>query len=218
MFEVFLRTHQALAVLIVYAVWRHLPADKTFSKYCVYSLGGLFTILGIIEGTMVGYRNGIAGSKAGQAVLTHDYGVVKLQLRCPKPVAIDAGQYINIWAPSVSFWSFFQSHPFVVTSWAEEPQGQLDLFIEPRRGFTRQLLHHGKEGRTVHRPLLFSGPHGRSVEVDGYEKVLMVASGVGIASQLPYLKKILHHYNTRRSCVRRVHLIWQVENIGEPRH
>jgi hypothetical protein len=45
----------------------------------------------------------------------------------------------------------------------------------------------------------------------------MVASGFGIASQLPYLKKIIHHYNTRRSCVRRVHLVWQVENIGELR-
>lgn len=73
-------------------------------------------------------------------------------------------------------------------SWAEEAQSHLDLFIEPRRGLTRELLYYAKNGRTINSLVIFSGPHGKSVPVDVYESILMVASGFGIAAHLPYLK------------------------------
>jgi FAD-binding domain len=99
--------------------------------------------------------------------------------------------------PSISFWSFLQSHPFVVISWAEDPQDHLNLFIEPHRGLTRELLNHAQKGRAKHSPVLFSGPHGKSVCMDDYENILMVASDFEIAAQLPYLKRLIHGYNTR---------------------
>jgi hypothetical protein len=62
---------------------------------------------------------------------------------------------------------------------------------------------------------MFTGPHGTSEIVDGYETVLLVASGFGIAATIPYLKKMIHGYNTCTLHVRRVHLVWQIESIGE---
>ena len=43
----------------------------------------------------------------------------------------------------------------------------------------------------------------------------MVASGFGIAAQLPYLKRLNHGYNAREFCARRIHLVWQIETKGE---
>ena len=61
---------------------------------------------------------------------------------------------------------------------------------------------------------LYSGPHGLSEPVDDYENVLLVASDSGLPAVLPYARKLIHGYNTWTSRVRRVHLVWQVENRG----
>ena len=51
--------------------------------------------------------------------------------------------------------------------------------------------------------------------MDGYENILMVASDFGIAAHLPYLKRLIHGYNARQLCARRVHLVWQVRDISK---
>jgi hypothetical protein len=43
----------------------------------------------------------------------------------------------------------------------------------------------------------------------------MVASGFGIAAHLPYLKRLIHGYNARKLRARRIHLVWQVRDIGK---
>lgn len=103
----------------------------------------------------------------------------------------------------------------MVISWAELPQDSLELFIEPRRGWTRKLLYHAQHGRTEHSPVLLSGPHGKSVCMDGYGSVLMIASDFGIAAQLPYLKRLIHGYNARQLETRRIHLVWQIQDLGK---
>lgn len=130
------------------------------------------------------------------------------------------GQYITLWIPSVSFWAFLQSHPFVVPSWADGRQHTLEFFVEPRKGLTRELLSHaeaeGGNGAKNSRMVLFSGPHGISAAVNEYENMLIVADGFGIAAQLPYLRRLIHGYNARKDRVRRIHLIWQLRDIGKP--
>ncbi|UNI15348.1 hypothetical protein JDV02_001888 [Purpureocillium takamizusanense] len=44
----------------------------------------------------------------------------------------------------------------------------------------------------------------------------MVASGFGIAAQLPYLKRLLHGYNSRRIRTRRIHLVWKLKSPDLP--
>ena len=53
------------------------------------------------------------------------------------------------------------------------------------------------------------------VPMDDCENILMVASGFGIAAQLPYLKRLIHGYNARKLRAHRIHLVWQVRNIGK---
>ncbi|KAF4486802.1 Ferric/cupric reductase transmembrane component B [Colletotrichum fructicola Nara gc5] len=62
-------------------------------------------------------------------------------------------------------------------------------------------------------PAVFGGPHGMSIPVTDYDVVLMVASGYGIAAQLPYLKRLIYEFNSRKARTRRIHLVWKLETI-----
>lgn len=167
-----------------------------------------------MQGVVIIIRNGVFRHHLARATIIHDEGAVKMQLHVTRPVKVEAGQYINLWIPSVSFWSFLQTHPFTVVSWAATAQDTLDLLIEPRRGLTRELLDHAKRGYTINPIVMFSGPHGIDLAMDKYESVLMVASGFGIAALLPYLKKLIHDYNNRVGRARRIHVVWQIRNRG----
>lgn len=213
--------HQALAVLSAYATWQHLPSKSPFPRVYIYILAGIFFATFILQCGIVIYRG---YCQAFITTLDEDEShnnkeeVVKIRLALSRQLKFEAGQHINLWIPSVSFWSlsFLQSHPFMVTSWAAGHQDTLELFIEPRRGMTRELLRRGKYDMKINRCrlALFSGPHGISIPVCAYESVIMVATGFGIAAQLPYIKQLIHSYNNCKARTRRVHLVWQLQSIG----
>jgi NAD(P)H-flavin reductase len=181
----------------------------------MYIAAGLFGMTLLLQACFFIYSNGLFRYHSSRAQITQAGGAVRIRLSLQHRLRIKEGQYINLWMPSISFWSFTQSHPFVVISWAAREQDSLDLFIEPRRGLTQHLLHHAKARPTVQPRVMFSGPHGQSIAMEKYETVLMVASGFGIAAQLPYLKRLIHGYNSREVFARRIHLVWQIDDKGK---
>jgi NAD(P)H-flavin reductase len=160
-------------------------------------------------------QNGIFRYHRSRAVLTHDHGAVIVHIQLQKPLEIDAGKHINPCIPSISFWSFLQSHPFMVISWAPGKQHTIDLLIDPQRGLTQELLYYAKKGHAMNPLVVSSGPHGISVEMDEYESILIVASGFGVAAHLPYLKNLVYGYNVRLVRARRTHLVWQIRDKCE---
>ena len=212
-----LRVHQTMAALLVYSLWRHLPSSST-SRLYLYAIIGLCSFTLIIQCGLFLFKNGVFRTGFSRASISQRNNLIEINLKLSRPIKVGPGQYINIWIPSVSFWSFVQTHPFMVASWADDRSGSLDLLVIPRRGFTSELLRHAKINGPG--PLLclaaFSGPHGRTISVKDYESVLMVASGSGIAAQLPYLQQLVHHHNSHKICTRRVHLIWCLETDGKP--
>ncbi|KAL4936467.1 hypothetical protein BDV06DRAFT_233358 [Aspergillus oleicola] len=135
----------------------------------------------------------------------------------PRPVKVEAGQYINLWMPSVSLWSWMQTHPFTVTSWSKYTQDTIELLVQPRHGLTANLLRYAPSAvyRSVSFLTLFTGPHGTTENVSQHKSVIVIASRFGIAAAVPYLKKMIYGYNTGTSQVRRLQLVWQVESIDE---
>ncbi|KAL4958855.1 ferric reductase family protein [Aspergillus stella-maris] len=125
----------------------------------------------------------------GTTVAAAHIGVVLLQ-----PVKVEAGQYINLRMPSVSLWSWMQTHPFTITSWSRGEQDVVELLVQPRRGLNANLVQHASAavGSSVSFQALFTGPHWVSREVDRYENILVLASRSGIAKAAPYLKKIIY--------------------------
>jgi NAD(P)H-flavin reductase len=114
-------------------------------------------------------------------------------------------------------------------SWSAGKQKHLDLLVKPRKGITRKLFGLAKTDneqrlrgeevgeyiytRNLQPHLAFiSGPHGLSVPVSKFKTVVMIASGFGIASQLPYLRQLYYSCKTRN---RRIHLVWEPETEGK---
>ncbi|EAA64355.1 hypothetical protein AN9023.2 [Aspergillus nidulans FGSC A4] len=176
-YELSLRVHQALTIVSVYGIWKHLPQDKLLPRLYLYIGLSVFT---------------------GTSCL---------------PVNVRAGQYVNLWLPGVSFWSWTQTHPFTVVSWSQGKQSELEFLVQPRSGLTatiaRQMRVIGPDGYSC--LALYSGPHGLSESVNNYETVLLIAGGAGLPAVIPYAKRLIYGYNTCTSHVRRVHLVWQAE-------
>jgi hypothetical protein len=217
-----------LAGLFVYGTWRHLPVHNGSTKLYVYIALGILGLTTCLELATLLYRNGIfSGRGAPRALVSFtvkksqegiEVTAAHVQLILPRPVQVEPGQYINLWMPSVGLWSWTQTHPFTVTSWSRSRQDTLKLLVQPRHGFSADLVRHGAlvAESSISFLTLFTGPHGITEDVDLYETVLLIASGFGIATSIPYLKKMLYGYNTCTSHIRRLHLVWQIESIGEP--
>jgi len=44
---------------------------------------------------------------------------------------------------------------------------------------------------------------------------MMVATGFGIAAQLPFLKELIQGFNRSEVRTRDIHLVWQLDDLGE---
>jgi len=211
--------HQLLALVTVYALWRHLSVKKLFAQIYVLIAAGLFFGVTAWQVLLVVFRNLVFGHAFARADVTQDNGMVKIGLTLPRPWKIRAGQYVNLCIPSISFWSFLQSHPFMIASWTEGTAPGLFLLAAPKAGFTTKLLqyarpHTGDPTETDYRLAWFSGPHGHTLNLGDYGSVIMVATGLGIAAQLPYLKELIKEYKDCDVRTRRIHLIWQIATWG----
>ncbi|KAJ2982467.1 hypothetical protein NQ176_g1365 [Zarea fungicola] len=206
-YEGALRMHQALSLAFAYAIWRHVGSVKLFPSLYIYVGGALFLTTSTAFLGYVVYRN---RSGLSWARISLDKGTIQVRLQLSRPLKVQAGQYISLWLPSVSSSSFAQTHPFTITSWSKGPQNFLDFFIEPRHGFTKDLLALLEDGPTTCLAL-FSGPHGKQLPISRYENIVMLATEFGIAAHLSYLKQLMHDQRNRTTPVRRIHLVWQMK-------
>lgn len=145
----------------------------------------------------------------------------------PRPRSIRPGQFVYIWAPAVSAWSFAQSHPLSVAWWnrddpSEEKEqttkrnhdeiaNSLTLLIQPMEGFSNHLFSSTENFIRV----MVDGPYGVPVPTEQYGTIVLFASGIGIAAQLPFIKQALQDIEACRTSLRRVSLVWQVDNESE---
>ncbi|KIW36230.1 uncharacterized protein PV06_11478 [Exophiala oligosperma] len=213
-YEIFIRLHQILSLLCAASIWQHLSSVRCPDRLYLLIFLALMAVAFACEAVLVLVRNGWSFLKRSRVTVTNSCGMLKVKVHLCKPLKIEPGQYINLWMPSVGLGAFWQSHPFMVASWSTEAQEYLEIFIQPRRGLTRDLHHIARpDGPFVCKWAMFSGPHGNTVAVGEYETVVLIADGVGIASQVPYLKKLIHGYHNRRVITRRIHLIWQISDI-----
>jgi len=254
-YELFLRCHQALAFVAAYALWRHLPSSMKLPGLYLLVSGCTFLTTFVMQCLALLYRNVALHRGCSRALIARQNGAVRMTIFTPRPWKVKAGQYVNVWIPSVSLWSSLQSHPFTIASWSEGKNPSLDFLIEPRDGFTRKLFnradehqggnvslrgveevnesrigaadeidqsHFGGAGNFRVSPepsdlriAFFSGPHGSNLPIGDYGKVLMVATGFGIAAQLPFLKELIQGFNLSEVRTRNIHMVWQLQDLGE---
>lgn len=181
----------------------------SLSILCIYGLQFLHVL----------YQNRRRGSTFTRALIFPvDEGeaisrglAIRVRLVLSRPIQVEAGQYVGLWIPRVRL---LESHPFVITSWTETKQSSVELFIQPKGGFTMRLLRY-RQHLPIPRLAIITGPHGKVTPVLDYEAVILFATDYGITAQIPYLKKLVHGYNYRKGRTRRIRLVWLVSSLSK---
>lgn len=130
-YEFFLRVHQGLTVVTVYGIWKHIPKDELLPwLYLIIGIGA-FAITSSIYFVELLYLNGVfSGNGCPRAIFSNNaHGPIeknaefdtpfKVRLLLPRPIVVKAGQYINLWVPGLSFWSWAQTYLFTIVSWSQ---------------------------------------------------------------------------------------------------
>lgn len=195
-YEIFLKAHQILAIASIISIIRHLlPTSSLQFQFAVgYAAASLAIFVARL--CLMVFRNKRMGRRFTRVLIKEAHGLVHMEVRLPRPLKVDAGQYVLVWIPSINLLSFLQMHPFTVASWSSVAKDKLDLVIQPRRGITSDIrnlcLNAGaisQEPPSQERLAFVSGPYGRTIPVWDYRGVLLVANDFGIVALLPYLTK-----------------------------
>lgn len=212
-YEVFLKIHFGLGIGAAITLWVHL-GNRTTSITSIYVLVGFIMLavnkIGRIITMIYSNWSLTKGWTTAQVVKGQD--IVELLVELPRSRSIRPGQFVYLWAPSVSRWSFLQSHPLSVAWWDGENQSEkatsLALLIRPMAGFSNHLYTLREEYLRV----TVDGPYGIAVPTDRHGTIVLFASGIGIAAQLPLIKQALLDIQACRTSLRRVSLVWQIDN------
>lgn len=94
----------------------------------------------------------------------------------------------------------------------------LSCIIKEQSGMTRKLNEHariptekGLKKRTYH--AVVSGPYGKQHDLSEYSDVFLIAGGVGITHQIPYIRSLLQDRLQNRRTPSRIHLIWVAQSL-----
>lgn len=225
-YELFLRSHQVLALGTLWAVWGHVHHTTTLAQYTVVGSVSCFTLLTIVQLFHMLWVHRCFWAGLPRAHITRMDNATRVAIWTPRRYLVRPGQYINIWMPGLSLRSFWESHPFYVVFAHHRGHGTLlELMVQPRRGWTARLWMYARPTAPNHieavfpspdtHLVLFSGPHGGSIRVEEYGVVVLVASGWGLMGQMPYLQALIRGHREGVMKARRIHLIWQLNTAGK---
>ncbi|KAK5162824.1 uncharacterized protein LTR77_011150 [Saxophila tyrrhenica] len=159
---------------------------------------------------------------------------VVLDISLPKDRIVHPGQYVYLTLLDPRRLSLLQRHPFVIPWWDSRDDiltaRSLSIFIHPQNGWTRSLSQQAlsisirsKEGETEEggdrRPralqdvaaltpskprIWLDGPFGKEYKLEGFDTIILFASGTGIFSLLPFIKVLTHQVMRPKLC-----LVWK---------
>ena len=195
----------------MYSLWQHLSLCSAFLKIYLIVARGLFALNTTLFSSRLFLRNVTWGRAYANTKIIQVRDSVRLQVTVPRPWKVRAGEYVFIWLPEVNLWSPFQSHPFIVTWWNNDIDGKATnvyLLVKPENGVSRKVGRHA--GACALRSWI-DGPYGQTKDVGNFGSVLMFASGIGIAAQIPYLKELIRGYKECTVRTKRILLVWQLD-------
>ena len=207
-YEFFLKNHLILTVVASIGLWQHLLLRKTMAQIYLKIGSGIFVTFLAVHVLGLAFRNIFFGSPCPRAEINDLQGAVHVTVTTARPWKIKAGQYVYLWIPGMSFWSFFQSHPFMIAWWESNgAKTTITLLITPEAGFTSFLP---RSSNSVFRAGI-DGPYGVPTNFGDHGTVLMFATNIGIATQIPYIKALMEGYNSFEVKTRKIHLVWQLD-------
>ena len=230
-YELFANFHLLLVAAVAVALYLH-NRTKVFAPPTVYLFSALciYVVTGASRFAQLLYRNVRYGwplNRASVRTITFKRSdgkqtreiplsdAVHVHVRLTRAWKPHAGQFVYLCIPGVSYTSFAQLHPFYVAWWYCEGSDDYVVFIvQKQRGFTDRLFLRRGNGldRELEMRAVVEGPYGKELELDLYGTVVLFATGIGIAGQLPYVSQLLAGYQNCEVKTRRITLFWQVDS------
>ena len=222
-YEWFLNSHTLLSAVVVVAAWRHVPSKTPAWLFLRIGMGLWAGATGI-HWLIFAFRNLALGrplatvvaakfSDASDHALVGPSNVLRVDIAIPRPWwRVKAGQSIFLSIPSLGLFTGVRGHPFVISWWERDERGlRLSVLVQSRAGFTAAL---SRRTHTVLRAFI-DGPYGAPHSFGEYGTVVMLASGIGIAGHMPYIKDLIRGYNSCEVRTRRILVVWEMEDLGE---
>ena len=119
-YELLRKMHYALSILSLYGLWRHVRMRAV--RITILATGIMFLTATVVQVARTFYRSvnrkgDLVGLVRAEDDVLEAYKVV-VKLR--RGWKISAGQFVQLYAPSASSFSPFQTHPFVISWWEED--------------------------------------------------------------------------------------------------
>ncbi|KAF2197905.1 hypothetical protein GQ43DRAFT_402090 [Delitschia confertaspora ATCC 74209] len=126
-----------------------------------------------------------------------------------RPWDVLPGQYLYLTLPSIPHYGigYFQSHPFLI-AWVDG--SDVTVLIQRGKGFSESIFT--AQNRSS---VLVDGPYGHSPPLGEFDRVLFMASGIGIAAHLLSVKHLLEAHENQSARIRRLTLVWFLETSDQ---
>jgi hypothetical protein len=216
LYEWFLKSHLFFALGLCGLLWYHIPLGYHQSTICLALASALWSIQELFWIVRLGFRN--IGSQRSNIVDTITYPalegsseVMSLTVKLKRPWTARPGQYLYITVPRVSRHrgGFAQAHPYMV-AWSEGPS--ITIFVQRLNGFSNDIF---TSPNLASKSIVVDGPYGHPQSLESYDKVLFIASGIGIVPHLLAIKGLLQAHENQSARVRRITLLWFLETPGK---
>lgn len=213
----FLKLHQALAILALYCLWQHTGVGWSFNINRTFILitAGLSVAFGIWRCATIIYRNYLWGEPWTSARIVPLEGAAEVVVTLARPWIVQPGQFVRLWTPAAGFWSLWQTHPYSVSWWTEDEEGKattISLLVKGQSGLTQNLITKSPRTSFV---VAIDGPYGQAIDTSRYRTIVLFATGIGIAAQLSVLKQAFYDYARGKNLVRRISVVWQMDSECE---
>ncbi|KAH6662697.1 hypothetical protein B0J14DRAFT_570854 [Halenospora varia] len=106
----------------------------------------------------------------------------------PRPWHVKAGQFVFLSIPKLGIFTGLCGHPFMILWWERDQKGlTITLLVKSRAGFTAELDRHRNQCLRA----FIDGPFGVRHDFGECGTVIMIATGIGIAGHIPYIKELV---------------------------
>lgn len=191
LFETFLKLRLVTGVGIIVCLWLQVTEVSGFHAICLFVATGLWSFEKLIWLGRVAFDR---VCNLDQANISPSQGhtsssITTIQIRSQRHRKITHGQYIFIAIPTIprAILGRLQAPPYLVAWEHKDDSSQiLTLLVAHRAGFGKMIQLCKSDAR-----IRVDGPYGGTKSLKQFDKVLFVASGIGVAAHLLAIRHLV---------------------------
>ena len=210
-YELFLKSHQALAIALLALLWLHSFNRSSPGFVAVVVATSLWLSHTTIWLCHFIWRN--FGHGSNHLSVEDLGGASRITISLNRSMRVEPGQYVYLTLPRLATrtYGMFQAHPYYIIATEAEDNGsrarQVHCLVAKRAGFSREI------SRVNDLKVWIDGPYGKQ-DFGEFDKVIFFACGVGITAYLFSIRRLLRQRQRRISRIQRILLVWFLTTSG----